>query len=118
MVHVTGTGETIPMDFPDRRSDPELLYCRRESYQLLFSALARLKPDARAVIELSDLGEQSNTAAAVQLGISVPALKSRKIRGRASLRRKLRCLMSHDDLLAVSSAVDGRLVHLEEDNNA
>jgi len=116
IVHITSTGETIPMDFPDKRSDPEMLFCQKESYQLLFSALARLNPDARAAIELSDLGEQSNTAVALQLGISVPALKSRKVRGRAGLRRKLSFLLSHDGLLGASGDVAGSAVHLEDIN--
>lgn len=94
IVHVTSTGEIIPMDFPDRRSDPELLFSQKESYQLLFSAIARLKPDARRAIELTDLDEQSNAAVALQLGVTVAALKTRKVRGRASLRRELRHRLS------------------------
>jgi RNA polymerase sigma-70 factor (ECF subfamily) len=89
IIHVTSTGETMPMDFPDRRSNPEMLFCQKESRQLLFSAIARLNPDARAAIELTDLEEQSNAEVALQLGITVAALKTRKVRGRASLRRKL-----------------------------
>jgi RNA polymerase sigma-70 factor, ECF subfamily len=117
IVHVTSAGETIPMEFPDSRSDPELLYSKKESYELLFSAISRLTPDARAAIELSDLDEQSNAAVAIQLGISLPALKSRKVRGRASLRRKLSCLLYHDSLPAASTDVVGSAVH-SEDNNA
>jgi RNA polymerase sigma-70 factor, ECF subfamily len=113
MVHVTSTGETIPMDFPDRRSDPEMLFCQKESYQRLFSAIACLNPDARAAMELTYLEEQSNAAVALQLGITVAALKTRKVRGRASLRRKLSYLQSHDGLLAASSDVAGSAVHLE-----
>jgi RNA polymerase sigma-70 factor (ECF subfamily) len=113
MVHVTSTGETIPMDFPDRRSDPEMLFCQKESYQRLFSEIACLNPDARAAIELTYLEEQSNAAVALQLGITVAALKTRKVRGRASLRRKLSYLQSHDGLLAASSDVAGSAVHLE-----
>jgi RNA polymerase sigma-70 factor (ECF subfamily) len=113
MVHVTSTGETIPMDFPDRRSDPEMLLCQKESYQRLFSEIACLNPDARAAIELTYLEEQSNAAVALQLGITVAALKTRKVRGRASLRRKLSYLQSHDGLLAASSDVAGSAVHLE-----
>jgi len=117
MVHVTGTGETIPMDFPDRRSDPEMLFCQKESYQLLFSAIARLNPNARTAIELTDLEEQSNAAVALQLGVTVAALKTRKVRGRTSLRRKLSYLLCHDGLRAASSEVVGSAVHLEEDIN-
>ena len=113
MVHVTSTGETIPMDFPDRRSDSEMLFCQKESYQRLFSAIACLNPDARAAMELTYLEEQSNAAVALQLGITVAALKTRKVRGRASLRRKLSYLQSHDGLLADSSDVVGSAVHLE-----
>lgn len=118
IVHVTSAGETIPMDFPDRRSDPELLYCKRESYQLLFSAIACLNPDARTAIELTDLEEQSNAAVALQLGVTVAALKTRKVRARASLRRKLNCFLSYDGLPAASSDVVGSAVHLEEGINA
>ena len=109
MVHVTSMKETIPMDFPARRSDPEMLFCREESHQLLLSAIARLNPKARAAIELTDLDEQSNVAVALQLGITVAALKTRKVRGRASLRRKLSYLQSHDGLRASSSETVGPL---------
>ena len=118
IAHVLSTGETIPMDFPDRRPDPEMLFCQKESYQLLFSAIARLNPDARAAIELTDLEEQSNAAVALQLGITVAALKTRKVRGRASLRRDLSYLLSHDALLAASSDVIRSALHLEEDIDA
>jgi RNA polymerase sigma-70 factor, ECF subfamily len=94
ILHVTSTGETIAMDFPDQRPNPEIHYCQKESYQLLLSALAHLNRDVRAAIELSDLEEQSNAAVALQLGITVSALNSRRVRGRANLRRKLRYLLS------------------------
>lgn len=94
IIQVTRAGDSHPMDFPDRRSNPELSYCRKESYNLLLSALARLNPDVRMTIELCDLDEQTNTNVAIELGISVPALKSRRVRGRAKLRRKLRCLLA------------------------
>jgi RNA polymerase sigma-70 factor (ECF subfamily) len=118
IVHGTSTGETSAMDFPDWRSDPEQLYCKKELYQLLFSAISRLSPDARAAIEMADLDEQSNNAVALHLGISVTSLKSRRVRGRASLRRKLRYLLPHDDLLATPSEVPGSALHSKEDINA
>ena len=118
MVHVTSTGETIPMDFPDRGADPEMLFCQKESHQRLFSAIARLNRDARAAIELTDLKEQSNAAVALQLGITVAALKTRKVRGRASLRRELSYLLPHDGLLVASNEVVESAVHLEGDINA
>ena len=115
---VTSTGETIPMEFPDKRSDPELLYCKKESCQLLFSAISRLTPDARAAIELADLDEQSNAAVAIELGISMAALKSRRARGRRRLGRKLSCLRSRHCLLAAASDVVGSAMHLEGDVDA
>jgi RNA polymerase sigma-70 factor (ECF subfamily) len=118
IVRITRTGATIPMDFPDSRSNPELLYCKKESYQLLSSAISRLNPDARAAIELSDIDERSNASVSIQLGISVNALKSRRVRGRSRLRQKLSCLLSHDGLLAASGDLVGNAVHLEEDINA
>lgn len=48
-----------------------------------------LKRETREALRLCDLQEESTVNTAVVLGISVNALKSRRLRGRVMLRRKL-----------------------------
>jgi RNA polymerase sigma-70 factor, ECF subfamily len=91
------TGETAdmpPPEFMDRRPDPEITCSQVESRRLLLAAMDRLEPGARDALRLCDLEEQSTIAAALVLGISTSALKSRRLRGRLALREKLGCSVS------------------------
>lgn len=73
----------------DMRPNPETSHAQSELAGVLISAMDRLKPDMRVALQLCDLEESSLGEAAMQLGISVPALKSRRVRGRRVLRRAL-----------------------------
>ena len=91
------TGETAdmpPPEFMDRRPDPEITCSQVESRRLLLAAMDRLEPGARDALRLCDLEEQSTIAAALVLGISTSALKSRRLRGRLALREKLKSSVS------------------------
>jgi RNA polymerase sigma-70 factor (ECF subfamily) len=88
------TFETTPLEFTDWRPNPEVTCAQRESGQMLSAAMDRLKPGMRDALQLCDLEERSTMAAAVLLGISVNALKSRRLRGRLALRRKLESSLS------------------------
>lgn len=82
-------GSVIVFDWPDERPDPESVYLRKESDQLLRSELKRLAPTSREAIEICDLQQLSTADTALSLGVTVAAVKSRRSRGRAALRRRL-----------------------------
>ncbi|HEX4066835.1 MAG TPA: sigma factor-like helix-turn-helix DNA-binding protein [Acidobacteriaceae bacterium] len=86
---VDDDGSPVAFDCPDEAPDPEILYLQKKKDRLLLSELEQLAPANRAAIEVCDLQQQSTVDAAVILGVSVAALKSRRSRGRAALRRKL-----------------------------
>ena len=69
--------------------NPEQRYSQSEMQQILNEAVEDLKPDFRTVFALRDIEEMSTEETAEILGISVPAVKSRLLRARLSLREKL-----------------------------
>jgi RNA polymerase sigma-70 factor (ECF subfamily) len=77
-------------DLPIELVDPFDDLVSKEATELLAVAIAALDPIDRDVILLRDIEERSAPEAAARLGISVPALKSRLHRARASLRDLLR----------------------------
>ncbi|MFP5226708.1 MAG: RNA polymerase sigma factor [Acidobacteriota bacterium] len=85
----TDEGLDVPLEFMDSRPGPEASYAENERKHLLISELERLNPATRVALVLCDLGEQTCEEAAPALGISVNALKSRRHRGRAALRKRL-----------------------------
>lgn len=88
------TFEMPPPEFMDWRPNPEVTCTQVESKRLLLAAMDRLKPGMRDALRLCDLEEQSTIAAALMLGISTNALKSRRLRGRLALRERLGSSMS------------------------
>jgi RNA polymerase sigma-70 factor, ECF subfamily len=80
---------TQPLEIADFRPNPESAYSEKERRIVLFNRITRLSPSVRRALEVCDLQEESTRAAAMQLGITVPAIKSRRSRGRAALRRAL-----------------------------
>jgi RNA polymerase sigma-70 factor, ECF subfamily len=78
-----------PLEVPDLRLDPESAYSEKERRMVLSSRVTRLNPALRSAIEVCDLREESTAATALLLGITVSAVKSRRSRGRAALRRAL-----------------------------
>lgn len=85
---------TVPFDFPDHRQNPEKDYTERERRRLLAKELNSLASSKRAALQICDLEQRSTFEAALCLGISVSALKSRRSRGRAELRRRLEMRLS------------------------
>lgn len=82
-------GCPVIFDWADERPDPESLYLRKESDQLLWNEVERLGSSNREAIEVCDLQQVSAVETALLLGVSVTAVKSRRSRGRAALRRSL-----------------------------
>jgi RNA polymerase sigma-70 factor, ECF subfamily len=84
-------GQDAPLqpDFMDWRPGPEAVYLQKESTHLLLTAMESLSPLNGRALRLCDLDEEPIVTAALLLGVSVGALKSRRVRGRLALRRSL-----------------------------
>lgn len=78
------------LEIPDSSPDPETSYTRREGSELLFKALASLRPGMRTAVTLRDLCELSTNETARRMGLSVGAVKARIFHGRRKLRERLR----------------------------
>lgn len=83
------SGASEEWELPDFKEDPELSYLRTEREQMLQSAILRLRPGLRRVVELQQSEDYSTKELAQILGISVPAAKSRLLRARLALRTSL-----------------------------
>ena len=79
----------VPLDLPDHRQNPESNYLQRERQELLWREMDCLPPDTRVCFEVCDMEQLSTVDAATCLGITVASLKSRRSRGRVTLRRRL-----------------------------
>jgi RNA polymerase sigma-70 factor (ECF subfamily) len=91
MVRVDSAEEVVvSLDFPDQGPDPEASYSEKERSRILSREIARLKPPTRAAIQICDLEENTVHSAAQVLGITESAIKSRRGRARAALRRRLK----------------------------
>lgn len=69
--------------------DPEALYSQSEVRSLVEQCVMKLPANYRVVVLLRDFEQLSAEDAAAALGIGVPALKSRLLRGRLMLREAL-----------------------------
>jgi len=69
--------------------DPEQLYSEAEMRSLIESGLMKLPAKYRVVVMLRDIEQLSAEDAAVVLGLGIPALKARLLRGRLMLREAL-----------------------------
>ena len=69
--------------------DPETRFARSEMKRLVEEALGRLPAPYRTALLLRDIQELSGAEAAAVLGIPLPTLKTRLLRGRLMLREAL-----------------------------
>jgi RNA polymerase sigma-70 factor (ECF subfamily) len=69
--------------------DPEERYSKEQRRGLVERAISRLPAKYRVVLVLRDVQQVSGDEAAAALGLSVPALKARLLRGRLMLREQL-----------------------------
>ncbi|MFQ5696245.1 MAG: sigma-70 family RNA polymerase sigma factor [Terriglobia bacterium] len=95
--------KTVPLDQPFETADqdelvreleawddnPEQTYAREELRSIVNEAIGSLEPTFRSVVQLRDVEDLSTEETAEMLGLSVPAVKSRLLRGRLKLREKL-----------------------------
>jgi RNA polymerase sigma-70 factor (ECF subfamily) len=69
--------------------DPEQLYSKAEMRTLVESSVMKLPAKYRVVLVLRDMEQLSNEEAAAALGLGLPALKARLLRGRLMVRETL-----------------------------
>ena len=81
--------EALPAHFVDWGAVPEAIITGAEAAQQMEQAVARLKPELRAVFTLRDIEELSTAETAQILGISEAAVKVRLHRARLALRERL-----------------------------
>ena len=86
-----GTAETqfTPQRYEPWKSNPEQLYGKQEIHRIVEDAIQSLPEIYREAFVLRDIEELSAEEAAQVLGITVPALKSRLLRGRLIMRESL-----------------------------
>ena len=83
-------GEIIEhWEIPDPSPNPEQLYVKRQTSQILSDAIARLPSNYRPIVEQFHGNDLKVTEAAQALGLKEGAAKSRLLRARALLRRRL-----------------------------
>lgn len=81
--------DTIVREVADWGETPEQRFAREELRDILNAALLTLEPAFRTVIVLRDIENLSTEETASLLNLSVPAVKSRLLRGRLKLRERL-----------------------------
>ena len=69
--------------------NPEVLFAAAQMNSLVREAVLRLPHKYRVAVLLRDINQLSTEDAAETLGLSVPALKARVLRGRLMLRESL-----------------------------
>jgi RNA polymerase sigma-70 factor, ECF subfamily len=84
-----GTEEFRPKQVRAWQDDPEQMYSSAEMRQLVERGILQLPPKYRVVVILRDIEQLSTEEVARQLGLSVPALKTRLLRARLMLREFL-----------------------------
>ncbi len=84
------TGEDIiPREVEDWGPSPIERYEQTELSEILSKVISELDPAFRIVFQLRDIEQLSTEETAEALRLSVPAVKSRLLRGRLKLRQKL-----------------------------
>jgi RNA polymerase sigma-70 factor (ECF subfamily) len=81
--------ELMPREIEDWGPSPEQRYAQSEMKEILNGVIDELEPAFRTVFVLRDVENLSTEETAKIVGISVPAVKSRLLRGRLKLREKL-----------------------------
>jgi RNA polymerase sigma-70 factor, ECF subfamily len=86
---VQGETDLMPRELEDWGPSPEQRYAQSELREILSAFIEKLEPEYRIVLVLREIEELSTEETAEALGISIPAVKSRLLRGRLKLREKL-----------------------------
>jgi RNA polymerase sigma-70 factor, ECF subfamily len=83
------------LELKDPRESPEQRFERRQKTEMVQTAILRLRPESRKVIELHQNGELSIKEIAATLGLSESAVKSRLMRARSFLRGAVQRKSAH-----------------------
>lgn len=89
--YIDGEGDEVEIEFADESvgASPERMTEKREVINNVRSAIARLSPEAREVVELRDIQGFSYDEIAEMTGLEVGTVKSRLNRARGQLRELL-----------------------------
>jgi RNA polymerase sigma-70 factor, ECF subfamily len=99
-----GADDSAPLQLPSASPDPEQALLKREMIQVLKREIRNIPPLLRSVILLRDIKELSMQEVAERLGITVPAAKSRLMRARIELRKRvLQCCGKSKHMMPLSS---------------
>jgi RNA polymerase sigma-70 factor, ECF subfamily len=79
----------VTQEIKDWRDNPEECYSNTELREILSKALQDIEPPLRVVFVLRDVEGLSCEETAMVAGLSVPTVKSRSMRARLKLRKKL-----------------------------
>ena len=107
------TAEDTPFfaEVTDESPTPEQRYSRVELGEIFASAMSELPMTFREVLHLREVEERSTGETARILGLSIPAVKSRALRGRQKLRQVLTRYFRPSELTSFSNGLSlgGRL---------
>jgi RNA polymerase sigma factor (sigma-70 family) len=81
------TGDGPIFEIVDRAPNPEKCYAQHEERRMLKTAVLRLRPSLRRVVEKQQLQGRSMKETAESIGISVAAAKARLFHAKAALRK-------------------------------
>ena len=90
-MEVMDQGIWRPRDAVDQGKNAEQHYLKQEKVERLRRAIRGLKPSLRSVIEIHQSSDGQVKEIAEIAGISISATKSRLLRARINLRRRLEC---------------------------
>jgi len=82
-------GEMGPIETPDRRLSPESEVGNKKVAEILHREIKKLPPLFRSVLQMSHLEELPIEEVASRNGISIVAAKSRLLRARGELKRRM-----------------------------
>jgi RNA polymerase sigma-70 factor (ECF subfamily) len=89
-IEEVATGDDqLTLELPDLRQSPEEELGREQVARILHQEIHRTPPLLRNVFLLRDVQQRPMPEVAAELGISVAAAKSRLLRARAELRRRM-----------------------------
>jgi RNA polymerase sigma-70 factor, ECF subfamily len=98
-----------PKHYEPWKSNPEQMYGKQELHRIVEEAIQSLPAIYREAFVLRDIEELSAEEAAEALGVTVPALKSRLLRGRLMMRERLAAV------LEVRPTLQKRVLHTAVD---
>jgi RNA polymerase sigma-70 factor, ECF subfamily len=99
----------LPRHYEPWKSNPEQLYGKQEIHRIVEEAIQALPEIYRQAFVLRDVEGLSAEDAAEALGLTVPALKSRLLRGRLMMRERLAAV------LEVRPTLQKRVLHAAVD---